>query len=29
MDEWEVHTIGYKTGYKNMLYNKGNIVNIL
>ena len=29
MGEWEAHTIGYKTGYKDMLYNSGNIANIL
>ena len=27
--EWEVQTIGCKTDYKDVLYNTGNIANIL
>ena len=29
MGVWEVQSIGYKRDYKNVLFNKGNIVNIL
>ena len=29
VEEWEVQTIGCKMGYKDVLYNMGNITNIL